>query len=68
MKSAVGGEGFLTKAASARVSKKYQNKTPPKTMPQLKTTGSGGKFVSKEVLMIDQDILLTKEVYEMVHP
>ena len=63
-KTAVGGGGLMTKAAAARVSQKYQNKSPTRTMTQLKITGSGGKLVSREALMLDQDILLTEEIYE----
>ena len=63
-KTAVGGGGIMTKAAAAQASQKYQNRSPPRTMTQLKITGSGGKLVSREALMLDQDILLTKEIYE----
>lgn len=63
-KTAVGGGGLMTKAAAARVSQKYQNTSPTRTMTQLKITGSGGKLVSREALMLDQDILLTEEIYE----
>ena len=58
----------MTKAATARVSQKYQNKSPPRIMTQLKITGSGGKLVSKEALMLDQDVLLTKEIYKKGPP
>ena len=54
----------MTKAAAARASQKYQNRSSPRTMTQLKITGSGGKLVSREALMLDQDILLTEEIYE----
>ena len=54
----------MTKAATARDSQKYQNKTLPRTMTQLKITGSGGNIVSKEALILDQGILPTEESYE----
>ena len=63
-KTVVGGGGIMTKAATARALQKYQNRSPPRTMTQLKITGSGGKLVSREALMLDQDILLTEEIYE----
>ena len=54
----------MTKAAAVWVPQKYQDKTCPETMTQLKITGSGGKLVSNEVLMTDQDVLLMEENYE----
>ena len=54
----------MRKAATVRVSQKYQNKSPTITMTQLKITGGGRKLVSEEALMRDQDILLTKEIYK----
>ena len=59
----------MTKAASMHVAHKYRNKnTPKKTLEQLKLTGSGDTPVSSQALMIDQDVLLTTNIYDTGTP